>query len=256
MLQKLGSGWPQQAQIMLHWQRLPVQINTCHQHHGHTQQSSNSSVSKSELRLSCEQLVMCPILYLICIQSFLHYSNYLCVHFCTWCLDSIISFILCYLTSSQLLSLRVWITCHHNHHFFYAKTLSSWHLLYIIYIHMCLLFTLFTCYFISYFAYQCEFGVDKFLWQAFSLGILEVWVLPGWTCLGARLNGVLSSSWMSKPSVAPQQRIAEFPQCHQLKTFVSWPWALRKLTWIVYILISPPASQTLLGVFSPGDCIM
>jgi hypothetical protein len=70
-----------------------------------------------------------------------------------------------YLISSQLWLLRVWITYHDNHqyHIFYAKTLSSWHLLYIIYIHMCLLFTLFTCYFISYSAFQCEFGVDKFL---------------------------------------------------------------------------------------------
>ena len=65
-----------------------------------------------------------------------------------------------------------------------------------------LLFSLFTCYFISYSAFQSEFGVDKFLWQVFSLGILEVWVLPGWICLGAWLNGVLSSSWMSYPSMA------------------------------------------------------
>jgi hypothetical protein len=37
---------------------------------------------------------------------------YLC-HFYACCIDSVISFILCYL---QLWLLRIWITCHHNHH--------------------------------------------------------------------------------------------------------------------------------------------
>ena len=131
------------------------------------------------------QLPMWPLLHLM----YWFYYQFYCI---------------CYLISSQLWLLRVWITCHHNHQYyiFHAKTLSSWHLLYPIYIHICLLFSLFTCYLISYSAFQSEFGVDKFLWQVFSLGILEVWVLPGWICLGAWLNGVLSSSWMSYPSVA------------------------------------------------------
>ena len=73
MLQKLGplfSGWPQQAQIISYWWRLPVPINTCHQCHGHIQWSSNSPESKSESRLSCEQLIVCPILYLGYISLF------------------------------------------------------------------------------------------------------------------------------------------------------------------------------------------
>ena len=133
-------------------------------------------------------------------QSFLNYPNKFvhCIpmcHFCTGCIDSIISFILYVIFSivvaqgldnlpSQPSILQFFMPARPNTNPVLTFVIHHLHPYVPTFHPFCLLFHILL-------KFQCEFGVGEFLWQVFSLGVLcfkylsatpplEVWVLPGW----------------------------------------------------------------------------